>query len=386
MQDKFLKDRSKKISICMLIPSFYPLIGGAEEQARQLAGSLKKKGVRVFIVTRKLKNTSKSELINGVRVYRTFCRFHAISFLISASSFLIRNRGEYDILHVHTMDSPAILACLLKIILKKKLVIKIRNSHFLRSSRLSLFNKYKYGLLSKYVDTFIVVNKRIKKGLLKLGVKEEKIRYIPNAVDTSFFKPATIKEKKELGSKFHLEGKQIICLIGRLIPGKRVDFSLKVFSKIKKKLPNAVFLIVGDGPEKAKLLNLSEKLGVEKNVVFAGGCSKEKVLKYLKISDVFVSSSKSEGMSNALLEAMATGKAVVASRIDGTQDLILDNYNGLLSSLDEASFSKKLFLLLKNKKIRDRLSRGARETVENKFSFGIVGREYEELYLNLLKR
>jgi len=127
-------------------------------------------------------------------------------------------------------------------------------------------------------------------------------------------------------------------------------------------------------------------LGVEKNVVFAGGCSKEKVLKYLKISDVFVSSSKSEGMSNALLEAMATGKAVVASRIDGTQDLILDNYNGLLSSLDEASFSKKLFLLLKNKKIRDRLSRGARETVENKFSFGIVGREYEELYLNLLKR
>jgi len=373
----------------MLIPSFYPLVGGAEQQASQLARKLIDKGLKIFIVTRRLKETSKFEVINGVPVYRTFYKWHTLSFLLSAFFFLIRKRNGYDILHVHTMYSPAVLACALKIILKKKVIVKVR-----RTGSGALFNrlfvnsldKWRFKFLIHYVDCFIAVNREAEKTLVSMGIPRDRIKWILNGVDKNLFKPANKEEEEYLKKITGIKGDPIIAFVGRLISRKRVGLLINILPIIKKHFSKTVLLVIGEGSERKKCEELAKEKRVFEDIIFAGHCGQEKLLNFLKVSDLFVLPSRSEGIPNALLEAMAVGLPIVASRINGIIDLISDGYNGLLfAPTEENDLLEKVFTLLENEKFRTEIAGKARETVENRFSFEIIKQQYADLYDHLTK-
>jgi glycosyltransferase involved in cell wall biosynthesis/SAM-dependent methyltransferase len=371
----------------MLIPSFYPLVGGAEQQASQLARKLIEKGLEIFIVTRRLNGTRRFEIINGVPVHRTFYKWHTLFFLSSAFSFLIRKRNDYDILHVHTMYSPALLACALKIILRKKVVVKVtRTGSGALINRLFInpLDKWRFKFLIRYVDCFIAVNREAKEALMKMGLGGNKVTQIPNGVDEDLFKPASWKEKEYLKETCGVKGYPIIVSVGRLIKRKRLDLLIDALPKIKENFPQVVLLVVGPGSEKGKLEQLAKRKGVFENTIFIGRCERERLLNLLKISDLFVLPSESEGIPNALLEAMAVGLPVIASKINGITDVISNEHDGLLFvPAEEKDLLEKVFTLLENEELRRKIGRKARETVEKRFSFEIIGQEYYDLYKKL---
>jgi glycosyltransferase involved in cell wall biosynthesis len=146
---------------------------------------------------------------------------------------------------------------------------------------------------------------------------------------------------------------------------------------------SARLLLVGDGPERTALQVLAGELDLGQSVTFCG--VQPDVLPYLHAADLFVLPSVSEGLSNALLEAMASGLPCIVSDIGGNVDLIADGENGLLfESGNINQLTDMLLRLLRNDIGRREFGRRARETIEADYSMDRVAKKYVELYRHLL--
>ena len=220
--------------------------------------------------------------------------------------------------------------------------------------------------------------------MLEKGFSPRQIVQIPNGISVADFVPpdaARERYRKILG--FHQEQK-VVMFVGRLLPKKGVDLLLRAWAKVCQEHPTAHLVILGDGPFRAELSALADTLGVSKHVSFQGHV--DNVSHYLWAADVFVLPSKAEGLSNALMEAMAAGLPCVASKVGGNIDLITDGENGLLfDSGNEAQLVAALSNLLRNEAEARKLGRKARKTVETEFSLSSVVAQYINLYKRLLK-
>lgn len=177
---------------------------------------------------------------------------------------------------------------------------------------------------------------------------------IPNSIASEFLVKSPIREKKN----------QIIS-VGRLTRQKNYELLLSAFAKIEKTFPEYKLKIFGEGPEKEKLENKIKELHIDKKVFLAGvsGSIKEE----LEDSSVFAMTSDYEGISNALLEAMAVGLPIVVtnSKGGGASMIIEDGINGLLTPVKDAEqFAASLSQVLSDKSLRERLSKGALHTIQ----------------------
>ena len=130
--------------------------------------------------------------------------------------------------------------------------------------------------------------------------------------------------------------------MGRLHPVKNVDLILKSFARLKEP-KNCILIVIGDGPEKQRLIDLALSLGIDKRVRFEGFKSKNEVLEYMKAADLLVLASIVEGQPRVILESWACQLPVVASRVTGITNLVTDRYDGLLFDLpSEEQFCKAI--------------------------------------------
>ena len=178
----------------------------------------------------------------------------------------------------------------------------------------------------------------------------------------------------------------VVGFVGRLIALKDVKTLLLALENVVPDVPEVHAMIVGSGPELVRLQNYvagSERL--RDRVCFAG--SREDVADLLKAMDIFVLPSLMEGMSNTILEAMATGLPIVATAVGGNPEILTDSRCGyLFQPGDAASLSEKLSSLLRSKEKRDRFGRESRERVMNVFSLQAMVTRYRELYRQLATR
>jgi glycosyltransferase involved in cell wall biosynthesis len=164
---------------------------------------------------------------------------------------------------------------------------------------------------------------------------------------------------------------------------KAVHILLKAFQMLKPRDINVQLRIIGEGPNKEKLKRMVEILNITDSVTISGETTD--VVKQLQESTIFVLPSLSEGLSNVLLEAMACGLPVVATRVGGNIDLIQDGANGILVEPENpAQLSHALWKILIDKKQALHLGTRARQTVEEKFSMDSVVTNYIELYNELM--
>jgi glycosyltransferase involved in cell wall biosynthesis len=169
----------------------------------------------------------------------------------------------------------------------------------------------------------------------------------------------------------------VVLFVGRLTDGKRVDRLLRVWASIPPP-DDAVLLVVGDGPQHDRLTTTAKGLGLRGSVRFVG--VQTDVAPFYMIADVFVLPSESEGMSNALLEAMAAGLPVVASDIAANRDVVEPGSSGFLVDwADTPASASVLSLLLSDPALRDKVGRAARERA-SQFSIGAVAERYRCLY------
>ena len=204
----------------------------------------------------------------------------------------------------------------------------------------------------------------------KLGCPSSKISLVPNAVDTELFKPREGREDN------------LVVWIGRFVPEKGVEYLLEAARIVAKKSPTVKFLLIGYGPLREKIVKMAvdyRLLG--KQVAITGPLTRAEIAQVLCKATIFALPSLSEGMPLALLEAMSSGNAVVASDVGGIAEIVRNYDNGMLSSPGNAKeLASSILMLLCDDGLRGKLARNAREAVEKEHSWGSVLAQLDSVY------
>ena len=168
-------------------------------------------------------------------------------------------------------------------------------------------------------------------------------------------------------------------------PQKNFTGFLEVAASLSRRLPEVCFVIAGDGPDRTSLENLANRLGITNRVHFLGFVAHMQDL-YLA-SDVLFFPSLFEGTPMAVLEAMASGLPVVASRIDGTAEILTDGIDAFLAPVEQHQvFVQRLAALLQDQALAQRLAKSALAKVRQRFAAPIMVQQVESLYLEHLSK
>jgi len=209
-------------------------------------------------------------------------------------------------------------------------------------------------------------------------VKPDRIEVIYNGVDVKRFDITLnhIDYKTQLGLD---PDKAIVCTIARLVPVKGLETLIEAAAEVLKDVKEAQFLIVGDGLLKKQLESRVSQLNIDGAFVFTG--FRNDIPEILSIVDVFVMPSLSEGLGNAILEAMAAGKPVVASNVGGISEAVLHNKTGfLVPPRDSYSLAEAIIRLLQSKQTRLRMGNEGKRHVMLNFNMKKMVSEYENFY------
>jgi glycosyltransferase involved in cell wall biosynthesis len=390
------------LKVCIVSPLFHPHLGGVGRQAVLLTAKLREYGVELFVLSRKMKDLPEFHLPDTVDVHYlpaynpTKHILETISFsnLLTTFSFslmvafkLFVMRKSYDLVHFHGAGVPLIICIPLLILLRKKIVAKVLASRLGNEAGALRGRYFLMGNIMAYivtkVDSFIAISQEIADGLKNDGVHTEKIVNIPNFIDTEKFYPVSSQKRHIFKDVLSLNKEKIINFTGRIVERKGVEILVRAFAKNRGLLISSNLIIVGIGPEESKIRNLLVELDIADNVRFIGQVANVEEL--YQLSDIFVLPSYAEGMPNALLEAMACGLPVIASRIGGVVDVVEEGKTGILFEPGNvAELSSALKRLLEDGALRRKLGAEARKTIIEKFSIDKVAYEYIGLYKKLL--
>tara|TARA_B100002052_G_scaffold238237_1_gene222009 strand:- start:13616 stop:14647 length:1032 start_codon:yes stop_codon:yes gene_type:complete len=320
----------------LLISPIAPPDGGMSTLAKSIIYGLKNNGYNVDIL-----NTNKFlgfvSNIYVLKIFQFFYYMRSLLFKISKSKliFIISSSGNYYYF-------KAIPALITSKILRKKIIINFVGGALNEKS--FIFKSI------NFFDKIIVPTNYMKNLFLKSGIQVSKY---PNMVNTEKFK-----------SKTKIENFKILCAKS-LTKYSNVKSLVIAFQKIKKKIPDAVLEIAGNGPEKENLLNYINKNNI-KDVRFLGNVNHSEMPNTLMNSDIFFHGTKYESFGIVLIEAMAAGVPVISSNVGGISELIINNKNGILVEYDNSeSFARNALELYNNNSLRNLIIANGFKTSEN---------------------
>lgn len=198
------------------------------------------------------------------------------------------------------------------------------------------------------------------------------IEVIYNAVDLEEFQPTPMPSADS----------PTVVVVANLKHYKGQECFLRAFELVVREVPQATALLVGDGPDRTKLAALASKLGLDPSVSFVGQVADPRP--YVARSHIAALTSSHEGFPNAILEAMAMGRPVVATRVGGIPELVRDGMDGLLTSLDPGHIATAIVTLLRDEPMRRRMGAEARRRAEG-FDWGRLVKETEDAYQRVLQ-
>ena len=410
----------QQLRVVMVISSFSPIIGGAERQALQLGQSLATRGVKVQVLTRRYPGLATREEIGQITVHRLPVMGNGrnspstLLFMSGVVQWLIRNRHDYDVVHAHLALSPATAALLAKLVTSKPVLVKTAGSGYyggLAVARRRPLLSWRVRLLRR-ADRFLVLNEESEHELRRLGMVDEQIARIFNGVDTEYFfpqpntaqpfnpstrfvsghrklrEPQVVIEPPSTGSgtvemqgATHSTPSESLkaVFVGRLGPEKGLDVLLRAWAQLAE--PRELIL-VGEGTKRAPLEVLASELKLD-HVTFTG--STNDVRSYLQQADLFVLPSRSEGIPNAMLEAMACGLPIVASHVGGIPDVVQDGESGLLVPPEDIpALAAAIGRLLADSDLRRQLGEKARQRVVSDYSLNAATTRHLDLYREVI--
>ncbi|MBU6142075.1 glycosyltransferase family 4 protein [Patescibacteria group bacterium] len=250
----------------------------------------------------------------------------------------------------------------------------------------------KFGLVGFFgkvllhsADAIQVISGYLRDFALRKGASEP-ITVVPNGVDEKLFATAygpdqlrTLRNYLEIGDDY------VIVTTSRLVPKNGVDILIKAVARFRERRPNVKCLIIGGGPERQRLERLSRRLGVERNIVFLGQMAQNDLPLYFAIADMFARPSRSEGLGNSFLEAMAAGIPVIGTPVGGIVDFLKDGETGFLAQPeDPESVAAKMHEILDNEARTQAIVARARELVERSYTWDVVARMMRTIFDQLI--
>jgi sugar transferase (PEP-CTERM/EpsH1 system associated) len=237
----------------------------------------------------------------------------------------------------------------------------------------------------RFVDRFYCLTRDMAEAAVANRiVPASRVQVICNGIDVPRFQDRSQRDEVRRGLGVP-EGAPLVGTTGRLTEIKRQDVLLRAFAEVRRDMPDAHLLLVGDGPLRGELEALAAQLGIAGVTHFAGYQAEPE--RCLQAMDAFALSSRSEGMPQAVLEASVAGLPVVASRVGGLPELIDDGVTGLLFPCGDATaLAAALRRVLRDPALARGLGEAARAKAEAKYSVRRMASEYHESFLEMLAR
>jgi glycosyltransferase involved in cell wall biosynthesis len=376
--------------IIVFTTAYYPFIGGAEIAIQETVRRLKDRFEFCIVTHRISRSVSKEEKIDGVHIYRLgfgtkFDRLFLFPFLAGWKGLQLL-RGNKQALLWGVMVTYASIGAFFVKLLKPRIpfVLTIQegdSEEHLRFAKLGQAGIW-WWLLLKKVDHITAISTYLKEYVLKRGYRG-KIEVIPNGVDVEKFR---IKNQE---SRIRTIKEKVIVTISRLVYKNGVDTLITAVAEVKKTIPDIQCWIVGDGPDRKKLELQATSYKLQDNVKFFGSIPHDKIFGYLHRASVFVRPSRSEGMGNSFIEALAAGIPIIGTRVGGITDIIKDRKTGLFAEVDDSKdvAEKIIELLIGLDPIKEGLTplaasivREGHTMVRERFSWDLIAESYQYVF------
>jgi glycosyltransferase involved in cell wall biosynthesis len=354
-------------------------IGAIEHQIFGLAKELSLRGREVF-VTRNWKGKDKENIIQGVHFvnvnlfgsigkgfYDSKFPFNDLSYLY----YLVKAPKRLERLSLDVINTSGVLSgwLALKSICTRKsrsVFITHNNDIYVQGgsgySRTPYLTKKMLHAINKRYDATIATTKGVEEYLRTLGLSCRAT--IHEAID-----PTEYKRRDEEG---------FLLTAGRFVPHKKVEDLMQAYSEISDDIKEDL-VIIGSGPYEKALKRYAAFLSLKERIRFIPFLPKSKYRDYLAKCSIFILPSVAEAFGVVIIEAMASGKPVIARNIIGPRDILTHGYNGFLFQT-VSDLKKCMQILLSDKALRMKLGSNARNTVEEKFTFKKIATKYLKLY------
>lgn len=363
---------------CMLAYTFYD----ADNRVRRYAEALARRGDQVDAIALAREGQPAFEIIQGVRVYRIQNRRIAergpFSYLIKLLLFFVRSawfitaqhlREPYQLIHVHSVPDFEVFATLIPRLSGARVILDIHDivpefyaSKFKVSERSLAFRLLVLveRLSSRYANRVIISNHLWQQKLNGRSVKPAKSTALINYPDSSIFYP-----RKGRG---RVDGAFVLCYPGTLAWHQGLDVAIEAMSLLRHRAPNLRLVLVGDGPEREKLRQMIADRKLEDIVSLTGLVSLERVAEIMSNIDVGIvpkrtDSFGNEAFSTKIMEFMAMGVPVIASRTRIDEYYFSDDLVQFFASGDPADLAEKIMILVNDRGRRDSLREKASQFI-----------------------
>ena len=382
------------LSVVMFCPQFRPVIGGAERQVEKLATALAEGGCRVRIVTPRLDvDSPDSEQVNRVTIERFPLRDLARRYPVPGVALLNipyivwqiaravwpRLKGA-DVLHCHLASLQTAGAALAGRLARVPVLCKVatadHHSDLGQIRKTGASGPFVAWLVQTFVPTWVATTAAVEAALIAAGVDAGKIVRIPNGVEM----PAGLRTEDEVA------GVRRFLYLGRLFAntGRDVPTLLSAFDRIAARYLDAELAIVGGGELLDETRRVAEACAARTRIHVPGF---DQPANWFAWADCFVLPSRREGLSNALLEAMAAGLPCIANDIPPNREVLEDGNAGVLVPVgDCAALEAAMRDMVEDRERARALAMKAQERAERCYSIGAVADRYARLYESLVAR
>lgn len=384
--------------------------GGIELYIYRISKHMVRAGQSVTVADIKESNIDPDiEYIDGIK----FVRLHTKTTVISSHSFIVRyilskintvffafkvssyiKKGDFDIIHLHGTLIGLILTFLNRKV-RERMVYTVHSPSWFMPylSRLDRLSRTMDYHLMRRVNKVIAMNDLLKQRLIAPGkIKSEKVIMIHAGVETSEFSPNI--EANDVRKRYELEGRINILFVGRIAPYKGVEYLVKAANIVVNHFgcKRALFLLVGPLAEHeldkvehahyiAKIFSLIKDSDLKANVKLTGAVPYDDLTKLFSACDIFVLPSLAESFPLVTLQAMASAKPVIGTRVAGIPDQIKNGWNGyLVEPANEHQLAERIKYLIDHPEERSRMGLNSKKFAKDQFSWSLISQKILQLY------
>jgi len=364
--------------------AYLPFVGGAELAVKEITNLIDDIDFDMVTVNLDGKQSAR-ERIGNINVYRTG-KGKASKYIFPAAAYKLaqelHKQNHYDAVWAIMANQAGLAALLFK---KKypdvKYLLTLQEGDSLKSIWLrTWFIRPWYKNIYRRADRIQSISNFLKERAIKYGYKG-KIELVPNGVDAiNFNNNSTAEERASLRNKIGLKSDdKVLISASRLVKKNGLDILIKSIKDLNVKV-----IILGTGKQESKLKALAQELGLRDKVLFLGHVGHKNLPCYLKASDIFIRPSRSEGLGTAFLEAMSVGLPIIATRVGGIPDFLIEKETGLFCELNNPrDLREKIELLLKDKELREKLIINGRNLVLENYNWESISQKINRILKNI---